>query len=140
MEFIGLDGKKKKLKRSASNYMIDWDANSRSKVQKRFKDFIKDQWYFDVVFEEFPLVGSRMTFDFYNASKNLKIEVDGMQHTQFSKFLHNGSKTNFRKQLFRDCQKEDYCELNGLTLLRFTEDEVNKEIEKVLRIVKESTE
>ena len=87
MVFQTLYGSLKKV-RAARKYLIDWDASSKSKVQNSVKKYLKKYWHQDIVFEEFPLVGTRMTFDFYNATQNIIIEVQGRQHTKYVSFLH----------------------------------------------------
>ena len=58
-----------------------------SKRQKAVKDFLKDYWYHHVTFEEFPVVGTRLSLDFYNANKRVAVEVQGAQHTKYNKFF-----------------------------------------------------
>ena len=96
MVFKTLFGSTRKVK-SARKYLIKWDGNSKSIVQTLVKKYLKKYWSHDIVFEEFPLAGTRMTFDFYNATKNIVIEVQGRQHTKFVPFMHANSKINYLK-------------------------------------------
>jgi very-short-patch-repair endonuclease len=82
MEFLTLTNKKKRCK-NLKQYIIDWDIDSRSKFQTSVKKFVKKYWFGNIVFEEFPIVGTRLTLDFYNANKKIAIEVQGRQHTQY---------------------------------------------------------
>ena len=85
-------------------------------------------WQQNIVFEEFPIVGTRLTLDFYNANKKIAIEVQGRQHTGFVKFFHT-NRMNFLHQLNRDKKKERFCELNKITLVTiFENDTINKEL------------
>ena len=118
MVFKTLFGSTRKVK-AARKYLIDWEGRSKSKVQSSVKKYLKKYWSHDIVFEEFPLAGSRMTFDFYNASKNIVIEVQGKQHTKFVPFMHAGSKINFLKQLKRDEDKIKFCNLNEIVLVEY---------------------
>ena len=70
MKFYSIDGKLRNLK-NPRKYHIDWEASSRSKFQKGVKDFLYPYWSSDVVFEEFRIVGSRLSLDFYNANKKI---------------------------------------------------------------------
>ena len=79
MIFKTLVGSTKRVKKP-KNYMVKWDKPSRSKMQFGVKDFVRKYWFNDVVFEEFPIVGTRMSLDLYNANKNIAIEVQGAQH------------------------------------------------------------
>ncbi len=117
MIFYNIYGRKQKLKQSFK-YLIDWDSECRSKIQKKVKDILRPHWEYNVVFEELPVVGSRMTIDFYNASKQIAIEVDGSQHYSYNKHFHKGSKLNYLRQLKRDDDKETFCEKNGIQLIR----------------------
>ena len=94
MEFQTIDGKIKRVK-NLKKRIIDWDASSRSKRQKAVKDFLKDYWYHHVTFEEFPVVGTRLSLDFYNANKRVAVEVQGAQHTKYNKFFHGGHINNY---------------------------------------------
>jgi len=132
MTFKTLLGKRRKIKRPVI-YLINWEKKSRSKLQSRVKGFLKVFWDGDVVFEEFPVVGTRLTLDFYNATKNIAIEVQGNQHTKYNKFFHKGNKINYLNQLKRDDEKLAFCELNTIKLVEVHEgavdfDELHKEI------------
>tara|TARA_Y100000310_G_C20655388_1_gene801723 strand:- start:1085 stop:1486 length:402 start_codon:yes stop_codon:yes gene_type:complete len=120
MTFKTLLGKRRRIKRPVA-YIINWEKNSRSKLQSKVKNFLKVFWDGDVVFEEFPVVGTRLTLDFYNASKNIAIEVQGNQHTKYNKFFHKGNKINYLNQLKRDDEKLAFCDLNNIKLLEVHE-------------------
>ncbi len=122
MVFRTLYGSSRKVKAS-KKYLIDWEAPSKSKIQAAVKIFLKKYWEHDIVFEEFPLVGSRMTFDFYNATKGIVVEVQGRQHTKFVPFMHANSKINYLKQLKRDEDKIKFCNLNEIVLLEYFDGE-----------------
>lgn len=115
MKFIGLNNRELYLK-NPKKYLIDWKKKSRSKFQYDIKQFLKPYWEHDIVFEEFRLVGTRMTFDFYNANKKIMIEAQGEQHTKFIKFFH-GNRLKYLQQLKRDNKKLEFCEKNNLKLM-----------------------
>jgi|TARA_R110002020_G_scaffold89952_1_gene219438 very-short-patch-repair endonuclease len=125
MIFLCTNGRKKKISNSVK-YLIDWDADCRSGIQKTVKNVLHDNWFADVVFEEFPVAGTRLTFDFFNATRNIAIEVDGNQHYKYNKFFHSNSRQNFLSQLKRDEKKEYFCEINNISLLRILESEILK--------------
>ncbi len=135
MMFLTATGREQKIKNS-SRYLINWDKKCRSKIQKRVKDLLYSYWMADVVFEELPVVGTRMTIDFYNANKKVAIEVDGNQHYKFNKFFHSNSRQNFLSQLQRDEKKEYFCEINNIKLVRILEnDTLDEELLKTLDII-----
>ncbi len=115
MNFISLSGKLRPLK-NINRYMIDWEKHSRSKFQTNVKNFLKKYWFQNVVFEEMPIVGTRMSLDLYNANKRIAIEVQGRQHQSFVKHFH-GNLLNFKYQLDRDQKKESFCSRNDITLV-----------------------
>ena len=100
-----------------TKYLIDWDAKSRSKIQFKVKKFLKKYWKNHVVFEEFPVAGTRLSIDFYNANKKIAVEVQGSQHTKYNSFFHGGHKNNYLEQLKRDEMKFKFCELNEIQLI-----------------------
>lgn len=120
MKFKTLTGSTRKII-GVQKYNIDWEGSSKSKFQKSVKDFLFEFWSRQVVFEEFPIAGTRMTFDFYNANKKIAIEVQGGQHTKYVPFFHGGYKNNYLMQLKRDHQKHDFCELNDIKLVEIYE-------------------
>lgn len=115
MKFLDPLGKQRNLK-GAKKYLIDWEAKSRSKFQKNVKDFLKDYWLHDIVFEEFRIVGTRMSLDFYNANKKVAVEVQGDQHTKYVKHFHK-TRLKYLEQLKRDQKKLDFCDLNDIKLV-----------------------
>jgi|TARA_S200002703_G_scaffold72309_1_gene62635 hypothetical protein len=126
MVFLTLKGFEKKV-RSTHKYIIDWEGKSLSKLQKQAKEILYEYWCSDFVYEEFPVAGTRLSFDFYNASKKIALEVDGRQHYRFNKHFHSNSRQNFLDQLRRDDTKERFCEANNITLYRVVEGESIKD-------------
>ena len=127
MKFKTLTGGVKRV-RTPKKYLIDWNAASKSKFQRRVKIFLKTYWVNDVVFEEFPVSGTRLSVDFYNANKNIAVEAQGDQHIKYVPFFHQ-NKGNYLHQLRKDRQKEEFCKLNDITLVEiFQEEEINEEL------------
>jgi len=125
MLFKTLTGSQKRVMRP-KKYLIDWDAKSKSNIQFNAKQFLKEYWSNHVVFEEFPVAGTRLRFDFYNANKNVAIEINGQQHVKFVPFFHK-RRSNFVSQIRRDQQKIDFCELNSIKLIEiYSESELNR--------------
>lgn len=115
MKFETLTGAVKQVKRP-KQYLVKWKGKSRSKRQRAVKLFLQEYWEDHIVFEEFPVVGTRMSFDFYNASKKIAIEVQGRQHTEYVPFFHR-TRMNYLSQLKRDQEKSHFCTLNDILLL-----------------------
>ena len=135
MIFLSTQGREKKIKNS-TRYLINWKKPCKSKFQKKIKDLLYKHWCADIVFEELPVVGTRLTLDFYNANKKIAIEVDGNQHYTFNKFFHSNSRQNFLAQLQRDEKKEYFCEINNIQLVRVLEsDSISEKLLRDLDII-----
>ncbi len=115
MKFKTLTGSSKTIPK-VKKYLINWKGSSRSKLQRSVKLFLEEYWHKYIVFEEFPVAGTKMTFDFYNANKKIAIEVQGQQHLKFTPFFH-ARRSNFASQIRRDEQKSEFCKLNGIKLV-----------------------
>jgi len=115
MIFKTLTGSEKRVTR-AKKYLIDWNAKSKSNIQFEAKQFLQKYWSNHIVFEEFPVAGSRLNFDFYNANKKVAVEIHGKQHDQYTPFFHK-RRAGFISHIRRDQQKRDFCELNDIILV-----------------------
>ena len=66
MRLYNVNGKL--VNRSVNRYLINWDGKSRSKAQFNVKQFLKKYWLGHVVFEEFPVYGTKMHVDILDAT------------------------------------------------------------------------
>ena len=123
MRLFNINGRLQK--KSVSKYLINWNKKSRSKVQFKTKKFLEPFWKGHIVYEEFPVYGSRMTVDILNATKKLAVEVQGKQHGEFNKFFHDNSRLKYLEGIKRDIKKAEWLENNGFILLEIEEDEVD---------------
>ena len=92
----------KVVSKNVSGYLIDWDSKSRSKIQYKVKQFLKQYWKNHIVYEEFPVFGSKLKVDILNATRKIAVEVHGPQHSSFNKFFHGESRLNYLKSIKRD--------------------------------------
>ena len=122
MRFKTLTGATRTVKKS-KNFLIDWDGSSRSKIEYNTKQFLKKYWSNHIVFEEFPVAGTKLSLDFYNANKKIAVEVQGKQHTKYVPFFHGKNKINYINQLKRDQDKLKFCELNDIQLVEIYDGE-----------------
>ncbi len=111
-------------RRNVNKYLIDWDKESRSKLQFKVKQFFRKYWFSCVVYEEFPVYGSRMKVDILNATRKIAIEVNGAQHGSFNKFFHGNSRIKYLNSIKRDFKKLEWLEGNGYNLIEINYDEV----------------
>ena len=135
MRFKTLTGATRTVKK-AKNYLIDWDGSSRSKIQYNAKQFLKKYWSNHIVFEEFPVAGTKLSLDFYNANKKIAVEVQGKQHTKYVPFFHGKNKINYINQLKRDQDKLKFCEINEIQLVEIYDgEEVNEKLFKNFNVI-----
>jgi hypothetical protein len=111
------------VNKNVEKYRIDWEEKSRSKAQFRTKEFLKQYWQNDIVYEEFPVYGTRMKVDIVNMTKKIAIEVQGNQHYSFNKHFHKNSRLKYLASLKRDVKKIEWLELNDFLVAEITEDE-----------------
>jgi|TARA_R110002074_G_scaffold357857_1_gene530099 hypothetical protein len=110
--------------KNVTKFLIDWEGKSRSKLQFKAKQFFKTVWENQIVYEEFPVFGSRMKVDFLNATKKIAVEVNGPQHSSFNKFFHNNSRMKYLDSLKRDHEKSLWLEQNNFTLVELEKKDV----------------
>ena len=135
MVFKTLVGSQKRLSKPR-RYLINWRTKSRSNIQFEVKKFLKPYWSHDVVFEEFPVAGTKMTLDFYNATQNIAVEVQGGQHLKYTPYFHGKSKSNFLGQIRRDHEKQKFCEINNMKLVEvYPKDKLSPALFKTFGVV-----
>jgi len=122
MRLYNVNGKPQN--RGVSKYLINWKKKSRSKLQKQVKDFLKPYWVAHVVYEEFPVYGTRLKVDILNATIKVAVEVNGPQHNAFHKFFHGNSRAKYLESIKRDCQKAEWLEDNGFQLVEVEEKDI----------------
>jgi len=113
------------MSKDVTRYLIDWEAESKSKLQRKVKEFLYPYWANHVVYEEFPVFGSRMKVDIFNATYKIAIEVNGQQHSSYNSFFHNKNRENFLYSIRRDTAKRKWAELNEFKFIEIEYDEVN---------------
>jgi len=110
--------------KNVSKKLISWKKKSRSKLQKKVKDFLKPYWKNHICYEEFPVYGTRMSVDLLNATRKIAIEVNGEQHEKYNKFFHK-NRLNYFYSIKRDFEKRKWLERNGYDLIEINYDEVD---------------
>lgn len=123
-EFFTLARRKKRIP-NIEKYRLDFDDRSLSKFQFAVKQFLRPYWRNHVLYEELPVVGTRMRIDIYDATRKIAIECDGNQHIGFNEHFHRGNRNVYLGQIIRDEKKDEWCVINGITLVRIYENDVN---------------
>lgn len=91
-------------------------AKSRSKIQGSCKEILRQKYPHDIILEEF-YVPDGFYLDFLIPAQKLAIEVQGRQHDEYVKFFHK-TRTDFNNAQTRDGQKQEWCQLNKISLYR----------------------
>jgi hypothetical protein len=112
------------VSKNVTKYLVDWDKPCRSKIQFEVKQFLKPFWQYQIVYEEFPVYGSRMSVDILNFTKKIAIEVNGPQHRKFNAFFHNNSKAKYLESIKRDWAKTEWLEKNKIVLVEIEDKEI----------------
>ena len=110
--------------KSVTKYLIKWSKKSRSKLQFNVKQFFKDYWKNHIVYEEFPVYGTRLKVDIINVTKKIAVEVNGPQHDSFNKFFHGNSRAKYLESIKRDVLKAKWLESNGFIIMQIYEKEL----------------
>ena len=122
MRLLNVNGKPRS--KNTSKYLIDWNKKSRSKIQFDVKKFLEPFWKAHIVFEEFPVYGTKQKVDILNATIKVAVEVQGRQHSEFNKFFHNNSRAKYLEGIKRDVIKSKWIERNGYKVIEIEEREV----------------
>lgn len=96
-----------------------------SKGHLRARALLKELYPLEIIYEEVSLKGS-LRLDFFIPKLKLCIEIDGKQHYKYIEHFHK-NKLNFTRSVQRDIAKNEWCEINGFTLVRLPDKEVNDE-------------
>lgn len=122
MRFKDLNGRLRFL--NVEKRRIKWNAPSLSKFQYGIKQYLKSYWQYHIVYEEMPMVGTRLRLDLYNATKRIGVEVNGDQHNEYNKFFHSNNRINYLHQIRRDFKKSEWCRINNITLIDIYPDDL----------------
>lgn len=113
------------VSKNVQKYRIKWNKKSRSKIQYKVKQLLKPYWQNQVVYEEFPVYGTKMKVDILNATKRVAVEVQGRQHSEFNKFFHKNSRSEYLQSIKRDQDKALWLQKNSFKLIEITEEDIN---------------
>jgi len=122
MRLLNINGKL--TNKNVSKFRIKWNGKSASKIQFKTKQFLEKYWENHIVYEEFPVYGTRLRVDIINFTKKIAIEVNGGQHYHFNKFFHANSRINYLNSIKRDWQKTEWLEMNNLKLIELIESDI----------------
>lgn len=110
---------RKEIQKNITKYKRNPNKKSLSKAQAKLGTLIEQLYPNIPVYEEVPCFGTKLRLDFYVPFINLAFEFDGEQHKKFNIFFH-GTKANWVRQRQRDKEKEYWCNINNIILVRVT--------------------
>jgi very-short-patch-repair endonuclease len=92
----------------------------RSNPEVNLLAILKEEFPHHKILEQYAIHPNKrktLYLDFYIPRLGLVFETDGRQHYKYVPFFH-GSLDGFLKSKYNDFQKEQWCEENGLTIIR----------------------
>ena len=131
--------------RDFSGYIHNWpppecipdkdDTRPRSSYHLLCRKVLTELYPTRPLFEEVPIPGTQLKFDFVLLHRKICIEVQGQQHFDNTSFFFN-NKFDFAKAQNRDKVKEKWCSENGLILLQLLYNESEEEWKNKILLAK----
>ncbi len=92
---------------------------AKSELHKKVLSLVRECYPKETIKEELPIkIGNKTLYlDIYLPRLKIALECDGQQHSKFNKFFH-ADIASFNQQKKNDKNKEDYCEEEGISLIR----------------------
>jgi hypothetical protein len=131
MKFKCLNGQEIGVDIRPSKWPRKDEDSCKSHFQWRVGQVIDSVFPGEVVLEEFYAPRQGFYIDFFLPRRMIAVEADGRQHDVFNVYFH-GNKENFLKAQARDAKKNEWCELNGIKLIRVSPDQ-EEDLESMLR-------
>ena len=122
MKFKDFRGREVEVNLAQSKNPVRSKSNCKSKIQWKVGQVLLLLFSSFTILEEFNIPGSRFHLDFLIPELKIAIEVDGEQHYKFNKF-HHRDRAGFLRAQKRDRDKEEWCMLNNIKLIRIRKDE-----------------
>ncbi len=122
MKFKGLDGRTHGI----SIDRFKWNGHGRSKGEETLGNLLHELFPLCGIFHEFNCPSTRLRLDFFLPSLFLAFEFDGNQHEKFTPHFHK-DRIGYAQSQTNDASKEQWCEINNITLIRVVESELDLE-------------
>jgi len=135
LKFKGLDSRV----RGVAIERFKWNGSANSIGEEQLGLILRELFPTCGIFHEFPCVGTRLRLDFFIPIMSLAFEFDGRQHEEHVPHFH-GDRIGYAKSQTNDADKQRWCELNGIKLIRITcEDLVDGSTENVRSKIDEAS-
>lgn len=115
MRAIDLDGNQ--IKWQIKGHEVTGDTRPRSELHLQARVLLKEKFPTQQILEEVSVPirrGKTLYLDFYLPLRKIAIEVHGEQHFRRVAHFHD-SPVAFATQLSNDRDKQEWCEINGIT-------------------------
>ncbi|MCK5610075.1 hypothetical protein KAR91_49840 [Candidatus Pacearchaeota archaeon] len=135
MKFVDLNGREYNKSITASDFVRP--RENRSRGEQWLHEQLTELFPHYDLLEEFPCLGSRQRVDFLILGPGMRyaFEFDGIQHNKYVPHFHK-SRKGHADAMVRDNQKNVWCEINGIVLIR-----INKQDNDLLRkLISERTQ
>ncbi len=94
-----------------------------SDLHRRVRQFLRDCFHDPQILEEIFIPSYNLYIDMYLPLYRLACEADGRHHDEYTPFFHGANKITYAQSRGRDRKKEEFCRINDIVLVRFTEEE-----------------
>lgn len=127
MKFKDLDGNI--VSKDIGRYK--WTGRAASEGERSLGEKLRDLFPAITIYSQLPCVGTKLKLDYYIFDLKMAFEFDGRQHEELVVHYH-GNKKGFERAQERDREKEEWCDINDITLIRVTTKELDKLAEKII--------
>lgn len=107
---LGLDGRHHSIK------LISKTRSNASSLHISARNILKELFPLYRIYEEVYIVSPPLYLDFFIPHIGV-FEINGSQHEKYTPYFHN-TKAKFFKGRRNDELKSDWCDINGLTLIK----------------------
>ena len=97
-----------------------------SELHARARNILHQLYPTMAILEEVTIPGSKLKIDLYVPTLQLAVEVQGQQHSEFTKHFH-GNQWGFSRAKNNDKQKRSWCDTHGIKLIELQYDRTDDE-------------
>ena len=120
MKFIDFYGRLHGIDFTKYNYK---NSETRTSGEQRLLDYLLNSYPNTLICEQFPCLGTGLRLDFFIPFYRTAYEFDGEQHNKFVQFFHKSMKGLILSKE-RDRQKEKWCKINNIELVRYDKNDL----------------
>lgn len=126
MKFKSLDG----TFHSKDIERYRWESGGASRGERMLGEKLRALFPNSIIYSQLPCVGTQLRIDFYIHAIKIAFEFDGAQHNTFNAHFHK-TRRRFQRAKDNDLKKQEWCDVNGIELIRLTEEDLDRLEEKI---------